>query len=73
MSSVQHLASTAWTAAGGVRVGVNSLGNFLCPPGEPVVDLTEYKCSDVVAELVRRRHGRHIHVMGSTLGEIRNV
>lgn len=60
--------STAHTAA---KYTINSVAEFLCPPGEPVVDLTEYRCSRVVERLVKRRHGQDIHVIGSTLGELR--
>lgn len=49
---------------------MNSISHYLCPP-DPVVDLTEYRCSAVVERLVKRKHGDAIHVTGSTLGEIR--
>lgn len=62
--------STARPAAVAAK-SINSVAHFLCPPGEPVVDLTKYRCSRVVERLVKRRHGENIHVIGSTLDELR--
>lgn len=58
-------------AVTGAQFTINTIANCLCPAGEPVVDLTEYRCSAVVERLVKRRHGEEIMVLGSTLGEIR--
>lgn len=37
-----------------------------------MVDLTEYRCTDEIERLVKRRHGEEIFVLGSTLKEIRD-
>ena len=37
-----------------------------------MVDLDEYRCTDEIERLVKRKHGDDIFVLGSTLKEIRN-